>query len=249
MVDLVSVSNNWRVMPVEDKTKNQLQNKHQLAYSSKAAESIFSVVLEGRPIQSTDAMKKKQIYFQRTNFKGANQSAVEATKPDQNVLFHFLKANLKQQLINNLETSPHLTVNLIWKSWRMDNDETIPCFGILPVNLISDQLAQNQQQQSQQQFQPMGSINTALTDNIANVNMTCNLRSLLSITANCKSAVSFDFTQNSLCSVCVNVELINSSDLQEFDMIIIAKNPRFLAFLLELIFLLTKTNIFIKQEY
>lgn len=233
MVDLVSVSNIWKTIPIEDKTKPQpLQHEHQLAHSSKTTESILSVVLEGRPIQSTDkAQKKKQVYFQRTNFKRANESTVAeattTTKPDQNVLFHFLKANLKKQLTNNMETSPYLTVNLIWKSFLKTNDEVVSFYGLLPVSLLSEQLILHQQQQNQQQFQPMGSVNTALTDNTANVNLTCSLRSLLSITANCKSKVSFDFTQNTLCSVLVNVELINLSDLNEFDLIILAKNPRF----------------------
>lgn len=231
MVDLVSVSNIWKTIPVEDKTKPQpLQHEHQISHSSKTAESILSIVLEGRPIQSTDKVqKKKQVYFQRTSFKRANESTVveATTKPDQNVLFHFLKANLKKQLSNNMETSPHLTVNLIWKCLLKTDDEVVPCYGLLPVSLLSDQLMLHQQQ-----LQQMGSVNTALTDSTASVNLTCSLRSLLSITANCKSKVSFDFTQNTLCSVLVNVDLLNLSDLHEFDLIIIAKNPRFIFFLL-----------------
>lgn len=213
-VDLISVSNIWQAKPIEanKKTKN-ISNNNNITQSK--SDDVLSLILKAQPIKKTSP---KEVYFYRSIFKNIN--VIEQTvKPKENVLFHFIHADLRSQL--EYDTKPfhmnYLTINILWRSVSKNTESTGTnvSYGIMPLKVINEQ-----------ESCPIPQEPGLLDPSNSACNSTRDLKKLILITANCKSNVQVDFINGNFSSVQVEVHLKNITSDIDCDLILIAKNPR-----------------------
>ena len=147
----------------------------------------------------------------------------QSHKPKENVLFHFINADLKSQLALNTDSElNYLTINMLWRSVtkHSDSNETIINYGIMPMKIINEQETCTILQEPEQ------APSTILDSNITFNNSINDLKKLILAVSNCKSNVRFDYRNKNFCSVQVDVHLKNLSSELNCDLILIAKNPR-----------------------
>ncbi len=125
------------------------------------------------------------------------QSEGTSILPDEAVLSQLIQADIEK-----CESGPvYLNAYLVWRTLVNGEDSSGKC-GLIPVKVIQGSEGLLQEHKN-------------------------NLKNLLLVTANCKSNVSFDFSEKNLCSNVVWIELKNLSTQLDFELILIAKNPRY----------------------
>jgi len=167
---------------------------------SRRAENSKTIVetLSSLVLKATPAIEP----YKQANFKrSVLQKEFSSLVPDEFVLFQLIRTEMEK-----FENGPvYLNVYLVWRS-LVNKEDSEAKYGLIPIKIITGS--------EYPQQEPL---------NI----QTANLKNLLLVTSNCRSNVSFDFRNNSMCSIVVKIELKNISDNLEFELILITKNPRY----------------------
>lgn len=234
LIDLVSVSNVWEARPIENK-----KSMRPLVFTrsnNNKIDDLASVVLKASPSECNSSEAKNKIFYNQKMFRSTERDDIDQrNKPDELVLFEFIKSDLRKHFLSNFNQAEFLNVYLVWRSIvRIDEDKILVNYGLMPNKVVSAQSPTSLQAQqttqviqSQQQLPQQRSASTNTFLDIASpVANNGNLKNLLLMVARCESRVSFDFARNNLCPVLVQIEMKNLSSSQSFDLIMIVKNPR-----------------------
>jgi hypothetical protein len=102
------------------------------------------------------------------------------------------------------------------KSWELtEENKYVIKYGLMPVKVLTTDVTTF--------FHPKrpDTLSTFLDTNNCS-----NIKNILLVVSQCKSSLKYDFKMSKLCSNIVNIELKNLSNTVEFDLILIAKNPK-----------------------
>ena len=111
LMDAISVSDIWQTRPIKRSKNlsiiNQTANKKA---SMPSTEDILSFSLRAQAVENSN--KKNKIYF----YRSAYSDKLRDLMPDQDVLFHFIRLDLKTQFLSSVSNkSSFLNIYLLWK--------------------------------------------------------------------------------------------------------------------------------------
>ena len=112
LINSISASNVWQVAPINSRRDQLVPDEALLSLEQaklgKKLEDTFSVALKAKLILNAD--KSEKIHLVRASFDLSDSGT-----PDENVLFNFIKSDLKNQLSKCSADSGFLNVNFIWR--------------------------------------------------------------------------------------------------------------------------------------
>ena len=254
LVELISVSDLWKTWPMVntdacflkplsnvtvsasesmDVFQQQFRNK-----VNRKTEEILSIALKSEIISTANSNnnKNEKLCLFRSAFKSLtkqNNGLSDENMPDQCVFLDFMRSDIKKSLINVSKDANYLDLSLIWKSTRTTHskEEKSTSYGMTPVKVFLNSATGEVANMSDKMMINLRhhrprAINA---DNNKQMELSKRARSLIIITSQCETnCVGNDsFSHGNLCSVVVSIQLRNFCSSDEFDLVILAKNPKY----------------------
>lgn len=240
LVDLISVSDVWKVSPVKSVDPYVLKQLHADSFSTvsssssvssyqqvrtkinKKTEELISVVVRAEPVKENN--NRSEILLFKSNFSNATTSITDnGSMLNQKILVDFIKANVKKNLSVLSNKSCYLDIHLIWRSRETNK------FGFTPIkmstnNYISETASVALKEKVVFNFRhiPEGSKHTV--PNQTSKEFSKMARNLIMINHSCESSI--QQLPGSMVSLNVNIELENLCSVNQFSLIIFARNAK-----------------------
>jgi hypothetical protein len=231
----MSVSDIWRAWPLKGTNPfliKALPNNNQNEMIKKNKE-VLSTIFKAQPVTTTNTDDvKDKVYIYKSKFNSTIMQTKDITidtdqKPDDNVLLHFIKTDLKEDFLNICSNkSTTLRFYVIWKSCSSQGDEASTCkYGVMSVNVIDERSLHEPQLTSNKQPLRLCYRELSLNPIEAQAKSSLDPKDIIMINLTTKSNhIKHDFSKSDVCVVQVLINLSNLSLHHSFEMVLTAKN-------------------------